>query len=119
MIRIVSRASSRLASKLDGQSMNTMVSPAISQMMFRRSYHASVVDHFEKPRNVGKLDVNDPNVGSGKFISSFPLLLRGIFYNSPEVPYSLFVIHNSNSITIPLSICDFHPFSPRRCTSLW
>lgn len=31
----------------------------------RRGYHQKVVDHFEKPSNVGSLDKNDPNVGTG------------------------------------------------------
>lgn len=30
-----------------------------------RSYHKSVVDHYENPRNVGSLDKDDPNVGTG------------------------------------------------------
>ncbi|KAJ1446697.1 NifU-like N terminal domain-containing protein [Pelagophyceae sp. CCMP2097] len=30
-----------------------------------RAYHQKVVDHFEKPLNVGSLDKNDPNVGTG------------------------------------------------------
>merc|ERR1711970_411464 len=30
-----------------------------------RGYHANVLDHFEKPRNVGKLDIKKPNVGTG------------------------------------------------------
>jgi nitrogen fixation NifU-like protein len=29
------------------------------------SYSAAVIDHYENPRNVGKLDANDPTVGSG------------------------------------------------------
>lgn len=29
------------------------------------SYSAQVVDHYENPRNVGKLDKNDPQVGTG------------------------------------------------------
>lgn len=29
------------------------------------SYSAQVVDHYENPRNVGKLDKNDPSVGTG------------------------------------------------------
>merc|ERR1711970_710993 len=28
-------------------------------------YHEQVIDHFEKPRNVGKLDIKNPNVGTG------------------------------------------------------
>lgn len=30
-----------------------------------RFYHKNVVDHYEKPRNVGSFDKNDPNVGTG------------------------------------------------------
>ncbi|VDN04033.1 unnamed protein product [Thelazia callipaeda] len=28
-------------------------------------YHKNVIDHYEQPRNVGALDKNDPNVGTG------------------------------------------------------
>lgn len=31
----------------------------------RRCYHANVIDHYENPRNVGNLDQNNPNVGTG------------------------------------------------------
>ena len=30
-----------------------------------RAYHQEVIDHFEKPLNVGSLDKNDANVGTG------------------------------------------------------
>jgi iron-sulfur cluster assembly enzyme ISCU, mitochondrial len=30
-----------------------------------RSYHPKVIDHYEKPRNVGSFDKNDPQVGTG------------------------------------------------------
>ena len=30
-----------------------------------RAYHENVIDHYEKPRNVGSLDKSDPNVGTG------------------------------------------------------
>jgi len=30
-----------------------------------RPYHANVIDHFEKPRNVGSLDTKAKNVGTG------------------------------------------------------
>ncbi len=29
------------------------------------SYSTQVIDHYENPRNVGKLDKDDPNVGTG------------------------------------------------------
>ena len=29
------------------------------------SYGKSVIDHFENPKNVGSMDKNDPNVGTG------------------------------------------------------
>jgi len=31
---------------------------------FVRWYHPSVIDHYEKPRNVGSFDKNDPTVGT-------------------------------------------------------
>ena len=34
-------------------------------MIHQRSYHEKVIDHYEKPRNVGSFDKNDPNVGTG------------------------------------------------------
>eukprot|EP00242_Pyramimonas_sp_CCMP2087_P015757 CAMPEP_0198209084 /NCGR_PEP_ID=MMETSP1445-20131203/12397_1 /TAXON_ID=36898 /ORGANISM="Pyramimonas sp., Strain CCMP2087" /LENGTH=171 /DNA_ID=CAMNT_0043882719 /DNA_START=123 /DNA_END=638 /DNA_ORIENTATION=+ len=36
-----------------------------SVMSGARSYHESVVEHYEKPYNVGSFDKNDPNVGTG------------------------------------------------------
>jgi hypothetical protein len=32
---------------------------------FVRQYHEKVLDHYEKPRNVGSLDKNDVSVGTG------------------------------------------------------
>ncbi|WP_411025082.1 Fe-S cluster assembly scaffold IscU, partial [Salmonella sp. s54836] len=33
--------------------------------MAARSYHENVIDHYENPRNVGSLDKNNNNVGTG------------------------------------------------------
>ena len=33
--------------------------------LHRRGYHADLIDHYENPRNVGKLDKKDPAVGTG------------------------------------------------------
>lgn len=33
--------------------------------IFQRFYHKRVIDHYEKPRNVGSLDKKNPNVGTG------------------------------------------------------
>lgn len=30
-----------------------------------RAYHPKVIEHYERPRNVGSLDKNDPQVGTG------------------------------------------------------
>ncbi|RKO89209.1 NifU-like N terminal domain-containing protein [Blyttiomyces helicus] len=32
---------------------------------FSRLYHAKVIDHYERPRNVGSFSKTDPNVGTG------------------------------------------------------
>jgi Fe-S cluster assembly scaffold IscU len=36
-----------------------------SNSSFRSSYHTNVIDHYNNPRNVGKLDPKDPSVGTG------------------------------------------------------
>ncbi|GJP34650.1 hypothetical protein CLOM_g19065 [Closterium sp. NIES-68] len=33
--------------------------------ILQRGYHKNVVDHYNKPRNVGSFNKNDPNVGTG------------------------------------------------------
>jgi Fe-S cluster assembly scaffold IscU len=33
--------------------------------IIRRQYHEKVIDHYEKPRNVGSFDKNDKKVGTG------------------------------------------------------
>ncbi|XP_052755354.1 iron-sulfur cluster assembly scaffold protein IscU-like [Galleria mellonella] len=36
-----------------------------SNVVPKASYHANVIDHYENPRNVGSLDKEDKNVGTG------------------------------------------------------
>lgn len=35
----------------------------------RRGYHDIIIDHYENPRNVGSLDKNKTNVGTGKSVA--------------------------------------------------
>merc|ERR1711997_793934 len=42
-----------------------MSSVRVAQVTQKRAYHAKVLDHFEKPRNIGKLDAKKKNVGTG------------------------------------------------------
>merc|ERR1711878_47899 len=38
---------------------------ALTNSVIRREYHEKVIDHYENPRNVGKLDAKKKNVGTG------------------------------------------------------
>ncbi|KAF1356352.1 iron sulfur cluster assembly protein-like protein 1 [Delphinella strobiligena] len=39
--------------------------PAVSQIAGKRSYHEKVLDHYNKPRNVGSMQKSDNDVGTG------------------------------------------------------
>ncbi|KAL3783790.1 hypothetical protein HJC23_000379 [Cyclotella cryptica] len=41
-----------------------MTFPRLAEQQ-RRNYHENIVEHYENPRNVGSLDKNDDNVGTG------------------------------------------------------
>mmetsp|Transcript_940 Transcript_940/g.1376 ORF Transcript_940/g.1376 Transcript_940/m.1376 type:complete len:170 (-) Transcript_940:601-1110(-) len=41
------------------------VGAAAAAVGSRRGYHESIVEHYENPRNVGSLDKDDDNVGTG------------------------------------------------------
>ena len=46
----------------------TMQASAKTSLLFNpimRAYHENVIDHYEKPRNVGSLDAKDFSVGTG------------------------------------------------------
>ncbi|GFH52241.1 iron-sulphur assembly protein isc [Chaetoceros tenuissimus] len=51
--RIATRETSRLAAR------------SSTSTLMKRGYHDSIVEHYENPRNVGSLDKNDDNVGTG------------------------------------------------------
>lgn len=39
--------------------------PVISAPIQRRAYHEKVIDHYERPRNVGSMNKGDTDVGTG------------------------------------------------------
>lgn len=45
-------------------------------MPLRRGYHDIIIDHYENPRNVGSLDKNKTNVGTGNSFSYVLLISR-------------------------------------------
>jgi len=44
---------------------NLRLRPALVQRYEAMQYHEKVIDHYENPRNVGKLDAKKTNVGTG------------------------------------------------------
>lgn len=42
-----------------------MIRNTFKNLIIRRLYHSKIIDHYENPRNVGKLDKTNPNVGTG------------------------------------------------------
>jgi len=43
----------------------TALRQPVAVSVARRSYHENIVEHYENPHNVGSLDKNDDNVGTG------------------------------------------------------
>ncbi|KAM3703886.1 hypothetical protein ACB094_04G135000 [Castanea mollissima] len=60
MLRLVSKKVIGLASQ-EGSAL----SASRPVQVLPRMYHERVIDHYDKPRNVGSLDKNDPTVGTG------------------------------------------------------
>lgn len=50
---------------LSSTKLSPFLSPTVSIGVINALYHKKVIDHYEHPRNVGTLDKNDPNVGTG------------------------------------------------------
>lgn len=67
MLRQAARVARTLPSVIPGQSTsNTASSTTVAiASLGRRGYDKKVVDHYENPRNVGSLDKDDENVGTG------------------------------------------------------
>jgi Fe-S cluster assembly scaffold IscU len=47
------------------QSMSRRIPAAVANAVQRRSYHEKVIDHYERPRNVGSMSKADVDVGTG------------------------------------------------------
>lgn len=45
--------------------LSRILSPTVTMRLTNTLYHKKVIDHYENPRNVGSMDKNDPNVGTG------------------------------------------------------
>ncbi len=60
-LRAMLPTSSVLLSTLSGSARGAL--PALAQHL--RLYHKNVVEHYERPRNVGSFDKADPDVGTG------------------------------------------------------
>ena len=37
----------------------------VYRLLLNQSYHTKLIDHYENPRNIGSLDSNDSNIGTG------------------------------------------------------
>ncbi|KAG2443857.1 hypothetical protein HXX76_002200 [Chlamydomonas incerta] len=59
MLSLLPSAASALAAPAVG------ALPLLAQQLGRRLYHKNVVEHYERPRNVGSFDKSDPDVGTG------------------------------------------------------
>jgi len=44
--------------------LNKVSNKTFNLVLLQRWYHPAVIDHYEKPRNVGSFDKNDPTVGT-------------------------------------------------------
>jgi iron-sulfur cluster assembly enzyme ISCU, mitochondrial len=66
MLRVAASAVRSLAATTSSSAGHARAGPAAAAASVRaRAYHKSVVDHYENPRNVGSMDKDDRNVGTG------------------------------------------------------
>lgn len=59
------RSARVLAPIISRQSATVLPQRSVTPLLLTRSYHQNVIDHYENPRNVGSLDKNSPDVGTG------------------------------------------------------
>jgi len=66
-LALAPRAASRAATTSIRPSINTSahVAPVSAPIQSRRSYHEKVLDHYSNPRNVGSMNKNEVDVGTG------------------------------------------------------
>lgn len=68
MLRSALRATATIASSSRAGMRPTVaraVVPRAAPVIAARGYHAKVIDHYENPRNVGKMNKDDDDVGTG------------------------------------------------------
>ncbi|KAJ1569781.1 iron-binding protein [Nowakowskiella sp. JEL0078] len=72
MIRNISRTITRPTGLITHNITPAVIVPSVTpvvgvhhKLTFSRSYHDKVIDHYENPRNVGSLNKNSPDVGTG------------------------------------------------------
>eukprot|EP00128_Syssomonas_multiformis_P001428 Colp12_sorted_trinity150504_noHs@24120 len=53
-----------ITSSISKRAVTTIKAPSVVRPLVA-AYHEKVIEHYEKPRNVGSLDKNDINVGTG------------------------------------------------------
>jgi hypothetical protein len=86
--------------------------PAIIQPSQKRSYHEKVLDHYSNPRNVGSMDKNAGDVGTGTSKSQIILCPSSAPWNARVFGHRM---SQPTTMTIAdLSVC----YRPRWCPSL-
>lgn len=65
MFRSAIASTSRMAMRAAARPTATPVARAPVALAQSRAYHPKVIDHYENPRNVGKMNKADADVGTG------------------------------------------------------
>mmetsp|Transcript_30631 Transcript_30631/g.53146 ORF Transcript_30631/g.53146 Transcript_30631/m.53146 type:complete len:166 (-) Transcript_30631:195-692(-) len=62
---LAATTSLRCATRVVSRRSAVVTAAGTGNMLQRRNYHENIVEHYENPRNVGSMDKNDGNVGTG------------------------------------------------------